>query len=271
MVCDLCTAGKNEGILHMNKDKLCIKIYPDREQMGKAAARDIAACIKELLLKKPYINMIFAAAPSQNEMLSSLCADSSVEWERINAFHMDEYIGLPSDAPQGFANYLKSHLFDKKPFRTVNTIKSDVNAEDAGKECDRYAALLKEYPCDIVCMGIGENGHIAFNDPHAANFCDPDTVKVVDLDRVCRMQQVNDGCFSTLDDVPKYAVTVTVSALMSAKYHFCVVPGRLKARAVFDTVNSDISEKCPATVLRRYENSVLYCDSESSSLLENGK
>ncbi len=251
----------------MDRDKLHVRIYPDREEMGKAAAADIADCIRRLLAEKPEINMIFAAAPSQNEMLEHLCADETIEWERINAFHMDEYIGLPGDAPQGFANFLRTHIFDRKPFRSVNTIHSDVDIAAAPAECARYGALLRQYPCDIVCMGIGENGHIAFNDPHVADFHDPAAVKVVDLDRVCRMQQVNDGCFARLEDVPEYALTVTVSALMAAPYHFCVVPGHLKAQAVYDTVYGEIGAACPATVLRQHENSVLYCDRESGHLL----
>ncbi len=251
----------------MKKDALQIKIYDTRAEMGKAAAQDIAECIRKLLAEKPVIHMIFAAAPSQNEVLEYLCADETIEWERIEAFHMDEYIGLPQDAPQGFANFLQKHIFDKKPFRSVNTITSDLDIADAKAECARYGELLKTHPCDIVCMGIGENGHIAFNDPHVADFHDPETVKVVDLDRVCRMQQVNDGCFTRLEDVPEYALTVTIPALMAAPYHFCVVPGQFKAQAVFDTVHADISEKCPATILRQYAHSVLYCDSESSRLL----
>lgn len=259
--------SESKAIFSMNMDKLRIKIYPNREEMGKAAAADIANCIRQLLAKKPIINMIFAAAPSQNEMLRCLCSDETVEWERINAFHMDEYIGLPADAPQGFANYLRTHIFDRVPFRSVNTIHSDVDIAAAPAECARYAALLEQYPCDIVCMGIGENGHIAFNDPHVADFHDPATVKVVDLDSVCRMQQVNDGCFARLEDVPEYAVTVTVSALMAAPYHFCVVPGHLKARAVYDTVYGAVCETCPATVLRQHDHSELYCDRDSGHLL----
>lgn len=247
-------------------DELTVKKYSDRREMGRAAANDVANCIKALLESKDFINIIFAAAPSQNELLEYLCSEDGIEWERINAFHMDEYVGLNSEAEQRFGNYLKNHIFNKKPFNSVNYINSDVS--DIDEECGRYSDLLKKYPCDIVCMGIGENGHIAFNDPHVADFYDKKTVKTVDLDQTCRMQQVNDGCFAKLDDVPKYAMTVTVPALMSAEYHFCVVPGPTKAKAVYQTLNSDISEKCPATALRKKENSILYCDAQSSALLK---
>jgi len=248
------------------KDKMMVKIYGTRDEMGKAASIDIAEKINELLSVKEEINMIFAAAPSQNDMLYHLCARDDINWERINAFHMDEYIGLNPDAVQCFSNFLKKYIFDLKPFKSINLI--NAGAQDAEEEAKRYAKLLSEYPVDIVCMGIGENGHIAFNDPHVADFNDKETVKIVSLDEVCRNQQVNDGCFEKIDDVPKYALTLTIPTLVSAKYNFCVVPAKTKAEAVKNTVLGEISEKCPATVLRNKDNAILYCDKESSSLIK---
>lgn len=248
------------------KDKLNVKIYDTRDEMGKAASCDVADAIKELLREKEEINMIFAAAPSQNDMLYHLCEHTDIEWERINAFHMDEYIGLNPDAPQCFSNFLKRYIFDLKPFKSVNLI--NAGAKVAEDEAKRYTELLEKFPVDIVCMGIGENGHIAFNDPHVADFNDKHVVKAVSLDDVCRNQQVNDGCFEKIDDVPKYALTLTVPTLMSAKYNFCVVPAKTKAVAVKNTVFGEISEKCPATALRKKDNAVLYCDADSSSLIE---
>lgn len=247
-------------------NKLAVKIFDTRDEMGKAASCDVADAIKELLSEKEEINMIFAAAPSQNDLLYHLCERDDIEWERINAFHMDEYIGLNPDAPQCFSNFLKKYIFDLKPFKSVNLI--NAGAEDAESEAKRYTEILVKYPVDIVCMGIGENGHIAFNDPHVADFNDKDAVKVVSLDDVCRNQQVNDGCFEKIDDVPKQALTLTVPTLMSAKYNFCVVPAKTKAVAVKNTVFGEISEKCPATALRNKDNAVLYCDADSSSLIE---
>ena len=252
------------------KDKLEVKIYDTRDNMGKGAADDIASAIKELLAEKEEINMIFAAAPSQNDMLFHLCEKSDIEWERINAFHMDEYIGLKADAPQCFSNFLKKYIFDLKPFKSVNLINAAASSPE--EECDRYSALLKKYPVDIVCMGIGENGHIAFNDPHVAEFNDSKLVKPVSLDDMCRNQQVNDGCFEKLSDVPEYAITLTIPALMNAKYNFCVVPAKTKAAAVKNTVEGEVSETCPASVMRIKEGCILYCDADSSALLkENGK
>ena len=184
------------------KDSLRVKVYDSRKEMGRGAAMDAVACLNELLSQQEQVNIIFAAAPSQNEFLAEIAA-SDVDWSRVNAFHMDEYIGLPEDAPQGFANFLRRELFDLVPFGSVNCI--DITASDPEKECERYARLLDENKCNIICMGIGENGHIAFNDPWVAEFNDPKAVKVVELDSMCRMQQVNDGCFPTIDDVPTHA------------------------------------------------------------------
>ena len=250
----------------MIKDKLEVKIFETRDEMGMAAAKDIAVAIKKILAEKQEINMIFAAAPSQNDMLFHLCEIEGVEWNRINAYHMDEYIGLDPDASQCFSNFLKRFIFDLKPFKSVNCI--NAGADDAQTEADRYAKLLKENPVDIVCMGIGENGHIAFNDPHVADFDDKKIVKIVELDEVCRMQQVNDGCFERIEDVPKYALTLTIPALMSAKYNFCVVPAKTKAEAVKNTVYGEISEKCPASILRKKDNAILYCDRDSSAFIK---
>ena len=244
------------------KDKLQIKAFSTRDEMGKRAASDIAEAIKGLLQNKPVINIIFAAAPSQQDCLRYLTENKSIDWSRINAFHMDEYIGLPDGAPQSFGSFLKNHIFAKVPFRTVNYING--SNPDYEQECDRYAKLLADNPVDIVCLGIGENGHIAFNDPPVADFNDPKAIKVVELDLVCRQQQVNDKCFESLKQVPTHAFTLTIPTLLSAEYLFCVVPATNKAEAVYRTLNEEISEKCPATILRTKDNVILYLDKESS-------
>ena len=249
----------------LQKDLLTVNIYESRTEMGQAAAKDIKAKILELLKTKETINMIFAAAPSQNEVLYALATDREIPWNRVNAFHMDEYIGLPADAPQGFGNFLREHIFGLADFKSVSYI--DISATDADAECARYSELLKKYPTDIVVMGIGENGHIAFNDPPVADFNDKKMVKPVVLDEICRNQQVNDGCFAKLDDVPKMAITLTVPTLFAGDYLFCIVPAPTKAKAVKATICGEIGEACPATVLRRHKNAVLYLDGDSSSLL----
>ena len=248
-------------------DDLNVMIYPDRLSMGEAAAEMVGSLIARLLNEKAYVNIIFAAAPSQNEFLSALIEkEDDFDWERINAFHMDEYIGLPNDHPALFSSFLKRQLFEHLPFHTVNYING--NAADPQAECERYTDLLIQYPTDIVCMGIGENGHIAFNDPHVADFDDPLKVKIVDLDLDCRQQQVNDGCFSELNEVPTHAITLTVPSLMAGKHIYCMVPGKNKAMAVHHTLFNKISEACPASVLRRHPMAVLFLDEDSNTLIK---
>ncbi|MBR4949881.1 MAG: 6-phosphogluconolactonase [Clostridia bacterium] len=250
--------------MEFKKDELVVKFLENRDLMGKVAADEAAAVIVKLLEEKDELNIVFAAAPSQNDLLAHLLEHKEIEWNKINAFNMDEYFGLGSDAPQCFSNYLKDHIFTKAPFKSVNLLNPD--AESAEIECERFTKLISANPIDIVFMGIGENGHIAFNDPDVADFNDSKVVKPVEIDDICRMQQVNDGCFAKIDEVPHLAMTLTIPTLVSAKYNFCVVPCATKANAVAETLLGEIGEKCPATSLRLKDNAFLYCDAESSAL-----
>lgn len=250
----------------LTANKLKVRIYETRTEMGAKAAKDVAEKIKELLLcKQGYINIIFAAAPSQIELLFSLSQEKDINWSRVNGFHMDEYVGIDQNALQSFAYFLKENIFGKVPFNEVFYING--NAEDLDFECLRYSNLLKEYPVDIVCMGIGENTHIAFNDPHTADFNDPLKVKVVTLDEISRRQQVHDGCFAYLPDVPASAITLTVPALLQANSVYCIVPGKNKAMAVFHTLNSEVNENYPSTSLKKHPHATLYLDNDSASKL----
>ncbi len=241
-------------------DLLQVNVYQNRNDLGMAAGVDVAEKIKELLASKPHIRMIFAAAPSQNELLTTLVQDKTIDWTRITAFHMDEYIGLASDAPQRFSQFLSEHLFDLVKPAEVNLINS---AESIETECSRYTALLTEAPIDIVCLGIGENGHIAFNDPPVADFADTHLIKPVELDDACRQQQVNDGCFPAFADVPTHALTLTIPALVAGSHLFCMVPGPTKHEAVKRTLNDTISTECPSTILRKHKDCTLYVDRDS--------
>ncbi|TKB99203.1 6-phosphogluconolactonase [Pedobacter cryophilus] len=247
--------------------ELTVKVYKDRKEMGEAAAEIAAAIIRRLLAHKEEINIVFAAAPSQNEFLDSLKTKQGIGWDKINAFHMDEYINLDIAAPQGFGNFLKQRIFDSLPFLSVNYLNG--NAKDADLECNRYSSLLEKHPADIVFMGIGENGHLAFNDPPVADFNDQQKVKIVELDEICRQQQVNDGCFISLSEVPTHALTLTIPVLVGATYICCMVPGFSKANAVKDTITQEIKEQFPATILRRQNEAILFLDAHSSSLLDN--
>ena len=241
-------------------DKLTTEVYKTRAEMGKAAGKAAADAIRAVLREKEFANVIFAAAPSQNEMLDALFAED-VDFSRVRAFHMDEYVGLGIDDEQSFAKYLFDHAFSRAKFASVSYIRTKQGIEEA---CREYENLLKDNPPDVVCMGIGENGHIAFNDPPVADFQDPHLVKKVELDMICRMQQVHDGCFPTLDDVPKYALTLTVPALMSAKWLICTVPSKTKANAVKAMLGGAYGEHCPATALRRHDNAKMFLDADSA-------
>jgi len=248
-----------------NAGNLTVNTYKDRVTMGGAAAAIVSDKINQLLEQQEFVNIIFASAPSQNQFLSALKEKTLVDWNCVNAFHMDEYIELPENDQRTFVSFLNKKIFHDLDFHSTNYING--NAADIGAECRRYAKLLAQYPPDIVCLGIGENGHLAFNDPHVANFNDPLMVKMVKLDSACRQQQVNDGCFTQLSEVPAYAITLTIPALMSGKYVYCIVPGEKKANAVCNTIYGDIIEKYPSAILRKHANATLFLDKDSSSLI----
>ena len=243
-------------------DKLSVEAYDNRTKMGIAAARQVSRKIKDIITEKGSVNMAFAAAPSQNEFLIELCNTRDVDWSKVIGFHLDEYIRLPEGAPQSFRRFLDENIFDKVRPGKVHYLNG--NAKNLQDECDRYSHLLKTYPLDIACIGIGENGHIAFNDPHVADFHDPYWVKVVDLDEKCRQQQVNDGCFPSIHDVPLNALTLTIPAIMSAKYIYCIVPGVTKQEAVKNTLEDPIDAGCPASILREHDAAVLFLDEQSA-------
>lgn len=252
-------------IRQFSVQQLNVKVYPTREKMGMGAALDAAGKIKETLAAQESVNIIFAAAPSQSEFLTALVAQQGIDWSRINAFHMDEYIGLSRSNPNSFGNFLEKSIFGKVPFHKVYYLNG--NASDPQAESDRYARLLQQYPADIVCLGIGENAHLAFNDPHVADFKDPVMVKVVALDEVSRQQQVHDNCFCSIEDVPALAITLTIPSLYNAKSVYCIVPGSHKASAVYHTLNDEVKENYPSTILRRHKHATLYLDPDSAEQL----
>jgi glucosamine-6-phosphate deaminase len=247
-------------LLETSKDRLQVRVYSDRKALGEAAAAEAVAKIRELLERHEGLRIVFAAAPSQNEFLEALVRAEGIDWPRITAFHMDDYIGLRADAPQRFSHFLNTRLFDLVRPGVVHLIDSTAPAE---ADCRRYEQLLQAAPIDIVCLGIGENGHIAFNDPPVADFRDSRWIKPVELDEACRRQQVNDGCFPSLADVPSRALTLTIPALMSGKHLYCMVPGPSKRLAVERTLNGPISTDCPATILREHRDCTLYVDTDS--------
>jgi glucosamine-6-phosphate deaminase len=229
--------------------------------MGRAAAADVGAALRDRLARQSMVRMIFAAAPSQAEMLDGLARERDIDWRRVSAFHMDEYLGLPADAPQRFGAWLTHHLFSRVAFGAVHLIGQE---PDPNREAARYAALLSDAPIDIICLGIGVNGHLAFNDPPVADLYDTKQVKIVELDAVCRQQQVDDGCFPSLSDVPTHAITLTIPRLLDADQLFCVVPGSAKRAAVERSLYGPIGTACPASALRTHPRCALYLDQDST-------
>lgn len=241
-------------------DLLTTKSFGTREEMARAAAADIAECLLKALERKVRVRVVFAAAPSQADTLARLVAREDIDWRRVTAFHMDEYIGLPEGAPERFAQWLDAHVFSRAAFGEVVPILPDPDPEAA---IAAYALRLDEAPIDVVILGVGVNGHLAFNDPPVADFDDPHDVKTVELDDICRRQQVDDECFAAFDDVPTHAVTLTIPRLLRAEALFCVVPGAAKRAAVNDMLYGPIDTACPASILRRQVHCTLYLDKES--------
>lgn len=249
-------------------EKLRVFVYEDRAAMGRAAAADVARSVAARQAAAGRANLIFAAAPSQDEFLAGLVSSREIDWSRVHGFHMDEYLGLGPGHPASFRRYLQEHLFG------LVGLAGDrlhlIPGEDASRPlrtCLDYEDVLRANPADVVCAGIGENGHLAFNDPPVADFLDPVRVKVVRLDTLCRAQQVNDGCFARPDEVPTHAYTLTVPALLSAPFVAVIVPGPRKAEAVLATLRGPFAESCPASALRRHDGARLYLDRDSARLV----
>jgi glucosamine-6-phosphate deaminase len=239
-------------------------VSPSRDELGRRAAAHVVKLLQGILATQPRARVVFACAPSQNEFLAALITQSQsvIDWSHIDGFHMDEYIGLRAKHPASFRTYLRQHFLDHVPLGSFAEIHGE--ALDAEAEATRYASLLSAAPIDLICLGIGENGHIAFNDPSVADFDDPQLVKVVHLDHACRQQQLNDGCFATLADVPKQALSLTIPVFRQAQHLSVVVPGMRKAQAVAAACLGPLTTKCPASILRTRGNVRLFLDEFSA-------
>ena len=246
------------------KDKLLVNIYYETNEVGIVAAFFVANELNSAINLKGSANLILPAGASQVLFLTHL-QQQKIDWDKITVFHLDEYKGMPETHPASFRKYLKEKILDEVRPGKVYCIKGD--APDVESELSRYENLLRKHPIDVACIGIGENGHIAFNDPPKADFNDPKLVKVVELDEICRKHQLGEGWFSSLQDVTKEALTLTIPAIMSSKTISCVVPDERKAQAVFNTLNLEITTACPATILRMHSHAILHLDLLSSGLL----
>ena len=244
------------------KDQLKVRIFQSSKEVGQAAAEFVEKQLKKAIQQKGSANLILSTGASQFSFLEAL-KEKTIEWDKITVFHLDEYKGISDQHPASFRKYLKESILDIVKPGKVYLINGDV--ENMEKMLNEYETLLASHPIDVACIGIGENGHIAFNDPSVADFNDPHLIKIVELDEACRKQQLGDGWFPTLDDVPKEAVSLTITAIMNCKVISCVVPDERKSTAVHDTLFGEISTACPASVLRKHPNAVLFLDLPAAS------
>jgi glucosamine-6-phosphate deaminase len=237
-----------------------LRVFADRTSLGNAAAEHVAELLSSLIAEQGAARVIFACAPSQDQFLEALVgrAKGRVDWTRVTGFHMDEYIGLTHQHPASFRCYLHKHFLRHVQLKEFHAILGE--AANPAEECLRYAELVDAAPIDLICLGIGENGHLAFNDPPVAVFNDRVSAKIVELDPSCRIQQVNDRCFETLDAVPRSAITLTLPVFMRAKHLSAAVPGTRKADAIRGTFLGEISATCPASILRTHENATVFVD-----------
>lgn len=244
-------------------EDLPISIYQTNEEMGQAAAAEASEIMQRAIQEKGVANIIVATGNSQLTFLAALREMEQIDWSKVNVFHMDEYVGIDPEHPASFPRFLQRHFLDyvnPKAFYPVLA-----QAEDLEATCKEYEGLLRAHPADLCALGIGENGHLAFNDPPFADFNDPVWVKVVKLDEVSRQQQVNEGHFASLQEVPTHAVTLTIPALLAAERVLAIVPEARKAEAVFRALEGPITTDCPASILRRTSHAHLFLDADSAA------
>ncbi len=253
-----------KAIYETKLDQLPITIYRTNEELGSAAAEEASAVIRDAVGKRGCANIILATGNSQLTFLTALRQDEKIAWDKVNVFHMDEYIGIDPDHPASFPLFLRRHLFD---FIKPHAFYPVPASQDPRTACSEYEQLLRAHPADLCALGYGENGHLAFNDPPFADFDDPVWVKVVKLDDVSRRQQVGEGHFPNLAAVPTHAMTLTIPALLAAKRVLAIVPEARKADAVVRALLGPINIDCPGSILRKAPHAHLFLDRDSASKL----
>ncbi len=255
-----------QALRQLQVDNLPVEVYGSRATMGEAAAQVAQSVLQQAIATRGEANLILATGNSQLAFLHALRELPGIEWGKVRVFHMDEYLGLDPAHPASFPRFLHEHILEHvKPGAFYPVPSRPDSVEQA---CADYAELLRRYPADMVALGYGENGHLAFNDPPYAEFDDPVWVKVVALDETSRRQQVGEGHFPSLEAVPTHAITLTIPALLAAKRILAIVPEARKARAVHDCLYAPISESRPGSILRRVSHATLYLDAESAQGLE---
>lgn len=246
-------------------DHLSVQIYQSEADMAEDVAAIVSKYLQSVLEQQETAAVLLATGNSQLKFLDALIALGGVDWSKIILFHLDEYLGITADHPASFRRYLRERVEKRVMPQQFHYIEGDTLQPLA--ECDRYTKLLQAQAIDLCCLGVGENGHLAFNDPSVANFQDPYSVKLVKLDSVNRQQQVNTGQFPNIDKVPQYAFTMTLPLICSARKILCLAPGKRKAQIVKQMLQESIDQACPASILRQQLQATLFLDSDSASLL----
>lgn len=253
-------------VQHLKAGTMKVEVHPSRKAAGIAAAQAIGDALADLAQHRASIGVIFAAAASQLETLDALTAMPGLPWDRVIGSHMDEYIGISADHPASFRRFLREHLTRKVTLREF--LEMNGTEGDPQVVCREYARQLRSSDPQLCLLGIGENGHLAFNDPPVADFNDPLDVKVVQLDEVCRQQQTAEGWFKTVEDVPTHAISLTVPALLRVPKLIASVPGPRKAHIISRTLQEQISTACPSTILRTHPDVTLFLDVDSAAELD---
>jgi len=241
-----------------------VDIFESRQELATTAASNAAEIIRQAIADRGHAYIIAATGASQFEFLSALTQTPGIEWRDTTFFHLDEYVGLPETHPASFRRYLRERIVDQIQPGTFHFIKGD--APDPEAECRRVGKLIAENPIDVAFVGIGENGHLAFNDP-PADFETQSPYLVVNLDEACRKQQVGEGWFASIAEVPEQAISMSIQQIMKSTHILCIVPDQRKAKAVRDSLESEVSPMHPASILQRHERTSIYLDKESASLL----
>ena len=242
-------------------------IAEDAAEMGRTAADDGAVLIRAAIEKRGSANIIVATGASQFEVFAALTQMDDLDWSKVNGFHLDEYIGMPLSHPASFRGYLKERFVDKVPLAAFHYV--DGEAADPMAECLRLGALIAQHPIDVAFVGIGENGHLAFNDP-PADFDTRQAYIVVTLDEACRKQQHGEGWFKTFDDVPEQAISMSIRQILLARTIICSVPDERKAEAVAVAIEGPVTPQVPASILQQHPRTTLYLDPAAASQLTSG-
>jgi glucosamine-6-phosphate deaminase len=240
-----------------------IQIFDGKPELGRAAAARAASSIEAALARSGKARVIAATGASQFEFLDALTAKQGVDWSRVEMFHLDEYVGVSDTHPASFRRYLRERIVERVHPAAFHFLAGD--AADPMAECRRVAKLLQQAPIDVAFVGIGENGHLAFNDP-PADFTTEEPYLVVELDEACRRQQLGEGWFASLDDVPRRAISMSCRQILKSSEVLCIVPDARKAQAVRDCLDGSVNPQHPASILQTHSRTALYLDRASAAL-----